>query len=58
MPLLTIQQAQCNAEGHRDGDEAVSVTSDNSHEGKKAVSEIEAQDGPVDEVTLPLHLDA
>ena len=58
MPLLTIQQAQRDAEGTRDGNEAVSVTSDKSHEGKGAVSETEAQDGPVDEVTLPLHLDA
>ena len=55
MPILTFQQAQCNAEklGDGDGDKAVSVSSDKSHETKGTVSETKEQDRPVDTVMLP-----
>ena len=48
--ITYVQQAQRNAERPGDGDEAVPVTTDKSHEGKGAVSETKEQDRPVDTV--------
>ena len=48
--ITHFQKAQCNAERPSDGDEAVPVTSDKSHEDKGAISDTKEQDGPVDAV--------
>ena len=58
--ITHVQQAQGNAErpSDGDGDKAVPVTSDKSHEGKGAISKTRKQDEPVDTVILPFHPDA
>ena len=54
--ITHVLQGQRDAEGPSDGDEAGPVTSDKSHEGKSAVSELvsvtKEQDQPVDDVVM------
>ena len=54
--ITDVLQGQRDTEGPSDGDEAGPVTSDKSHEGKRAVSELvsetKEQDQPVDDVVM------